>query len=339
MSRIAEAADAARSRHADSATVEWAESFLRGVGEKADQKFAGSNALELARRALFDGGTVIKPGEVEWDIAGDCQSPMVVFKHEVARDRWAELRETFNAKRVANEMLKACEKAGLKTDNDSVVIRAKPRKLGLKITVSARCRKCVPCLMVRRNMWAYRAVAECEGSQRTWFGTLTLRTTAHEHFKRVAQVAGDTSAYTWEERSDDERFLARHRAITPQLTKWLKRVRKNTGAQLRYLLVCEAHESGLPHYHCLVHEVPGSCAVRYRDLEAAWPFGFSDWKLVTDKRQAIYLCKYIGKSALARVRASVQYGTALSQSAVSVINNLPTVSQWSDFDGPSEGNA
>ena len=108
--------------------------------------------------------------------------------------------------------------------------------------------------------------------------------------------------------TEEQRFASIVAAQTPDVTKWLKRVRKESGAKLRYILVAEAHKSGLPHYHMLVHEQVGGGQVGERTLRKQWAMGFSKWNLVTDKAPARYVCKYLTKAAAARVRASLNYG-------------------------------
>ena len=110
--------------------------------------------------------------------------------------------------------------------------------------------------------------------------------------------------------SISQQFQARHQAIGPELTLFLKRVRKESAAKLRYCLVAEAHKSGLPHYHLVVHETGGQ-PVRHKTLQGQWKLGFSNWKLVDindSGKTAAYVAKYLSKSALARVRASKHYG-------------------------------
>lgn len=118
--------------------------------------------------------------------------------------------------------------------------------------------------------------------------------------------------------SPDQRFAARHKWISRQLTLWLKRCRDDTGAKIRYLLVAESHDSdktseayrGLPHYHCLIHEATLDDVVPKRCLQRQWWHGHSSFKLVPegDMRQVHYVCKYLAKETKARVRASVRYG-------------------------------
>lgn len=112
----------------------------------------------------------------------------------------------------------------------------------------------------------------------------------------------------WAELSPAEQFQARHQEISRDLTTWLKRVRKQSGARLRYLLVAEAHKSGLPHYHALIHERRFSVPVTERVLRHQWNLGFSKFQLVEGSEAAWYVAKYLAKDARARVRASVRYG-------------------------------
>lgn len=166
--------------------------------------------------------------------------------------------------------------------------------------------------------WAHRAKAEIEQAQRSWFGTLTLTAEAQATAQVKAVKWAMRHGLNWNDMEPGDQFAAVHRQIGPELTKWLKRVRKVSGARLRYLLVVEAHEGGgqhhgMPHYHCLVHEVLGSAPVTERQLRFAWARhggGFTEFKLVRqdDPRAAFYVCKYLSKNALARVRASARYG-------------------------------
>jgi hypothetical protein len=139
----------------------------------------------------------------------------------------------------------------------------------------------------------------------------------------------------------NQQFQERHRECSAELTLWLKRVRQvaaidhrqsqrlaegcestrgtdcrchplsDYNVPLTYLLVAEAHKSGLPHYHLLISEHRESRPVRARHLKSQWRLGFSDVKLVAQdegKRHAAYCAKYLAKAALARVRASQGYG-------------------------------
>jgi len=304
--------------------------------DNLERRFVGSSAMELARAALLQGGAMVAPGAIEWDCSSDCSNSRTLFAHEVAVDFFTDVKRAAETKRAVRRALVALQRAGIGATEDEIIIRRRPSKsLGIKVTVQVRCRKCEKCLVARRRMWAWRALAECEHSVRTWFGTMTLAPHWHDHFKRVAQRTGDIVLNTFEELSAEDQFLARNKAIGPELTLWLKRVRKESGATFRYLLVCEAHVSGLPHYHCLVHEQ--DAAIGERVLRGQWRLGHSKFALVSETKQARYVCKYLGKSALARVRASGAYGSAaaLAQSEERVSwdwNNIPALGR-KDLEG------
>lgn len=176
-----------------------------------------------------------------------------------------------------------------------------------------RCRKCAACLAQRRKLWAARALKETAVAPRTWFGTFTLNPDAHFLMECRAGVRLHEGGTDWGSLNAPEQFLERHREIAKELSLYLKRVRKYSEAKLRYLLVAEAHKSGLPHYHMLIHE--RLTPVRKQLLKDQWKLGFTDFKLVDDPRQAAYVCKYLGKSALARIRASQDYGLAKTLSS------------------------
>ena len=81
---------------------------------------------------------------------------------------------------------------------------------------------------------------------------------------------------------------------------------------LRYVLVAERHKDGWPHYHALVHE--RGPMVTKRELQGQWKLGFTAFKLVdmSDKAVPYYVTKYLSKQALARIRASLKYGSGLN---------------------------
>lgn len=177
------------------------------------------------------------------------------------------------------------------------------------VEMEVRCRKCGWCLLQRRHMWAHRAVEEYTHSVRTWFGTLTL--SPENHFRALTRARSQElrrSPVPWDDLAPQAQFCALVREHGHDLTNFVKRVRKNSGAPMRYLIVAEAHKTGLPHFHMLVHEADFMLPVRKAVLKAAWSQGFTKWTLVNDPRAASYVCKYLAKDALTRVRASVRYG-------------------------------
>lgn len=184
------------------------------------------------------------------------------------------------------------------------------RQLGRTTThLYVRCRKCPACLKQRGRVWRARATAETLAARRTWFGTLTL----HPDRATQARYAADRALQNAiSDRCDPTNiFKAMCNEVTPEITRWLKRLRKNSGALVRYMLVAERHKSGMPHWHCLIHEYSG--AVPKRTAQEAWRYGFSQFKLVdeNDTKAVRYVCKYVAKEASARIRASRHYGGAL----------------------------
>lgn len=214
---------------------------------------------------------------IDWDVAGNCEHPYT--------------REIF-----------------ARPDDQTEYGPGKP--VPLLVIMTVRCRRCGPCRRQRQAMWSARAILEYRQSYRTWLGTLTLRPEDHDMVLNMCRAYEAERGTDFEVLSPAKQFLARHNRISRYLTLWLKRVRKNSSAKLRYLLVCEAHKNNLPHYHALIHEPECESRVTKRVLQAGWPHGFSSFKLLDDDESsgATYACKYLSKSALSRVRASVGYG-------------------------------
>lgn len=228
---------------------------------------------DLMRVAVRNGGQRTSLTSVDWDVSGDCQSPL---------DRVSRARPYTDA--------------------------PGHRQTGLEVRMVVRCRKCDRCRQIRRRVWSARARAEVQQSARTWFGTLTLRPEEQYKFLARARKLADARIEKFDGLPYWQQFELRHRAICPELTNYLKRVRKVSGASIRYLLVAEAHKSGAPHYHLLVHEPNPEEQVKHAQLSEQWKLGFSQWKLITEPSRAVYLCKYLSKSSAARVRASLRYG-------------------------------
>lgn len=190
------------------------------------------------------------------------------------------------------------------------------------ISISAPCRKCPGCLRARSWKWINRAIVETEGAARTWMVTLTFRPS--EHAKNRMRAISRYGAAAWNDIPPEWRQGREFSEAAKEVTKWMKRLRFNTSADLRYFLVAEAHKSGLPHFHALVHErIAG--AIGARDITGAWVAGFSRAKLA-DANSAEYVGKYLSKSMLARVRASERYGLghrARRRSRAPVLNPPP----------------
>ncbi|WP_324742999.1 hypothetical protein U8326_06245 [Tsuneonella sp. CC-YZS046] len=177
------------------------------------------------------------------------------------------------------------------------------------VYVRVRCRKCARCLAHKRRLWTARAMDEVRWSMRTWFGTLTVSPERRFQATMLADKrVSNTRCESLSSLSSVERTRAIARELQPEVTRWMKRVRKASRAQLRYLLVCEPHKDEFPHFHLLLHE--RGQPVAKRTLEEKWSYGFSNFRLVPAGEVAHvgYVCKYISKSAMTRVRASRRYG-------------------------------
>lgn len=222
--------------------------------------------------------TLTDEGELNW--AGDCTAPVMIFLRGVSDQVLSFFRER------------------------------EPGTPDVVAWATVRCRKCNECRYTRRRAWTRRAMAECAVATRTWFGTLTLRPEDRVRYTYKAHLeASRKRVEQWCCLNDSEQFTYLVSAIGKELTRYIKRVRKNSGATLRYLLVSEEHKDGFPHFHMLVHECAGT--VTKRQLDEAWRLGFSQWRLVAPgqgAKGARYVCKYLSKSALSRIRGSHKYG-------------------------------
>lgn len=234
----------------------------------------------LMRSAIQYGGVRNGLTSVSWDVAGSCQDPRYRVVHG-------------------------------KPGRDSTGSRV---GLPLEVNLRTRCRKCDKCRSLRRAQWSARARHELRNASRSWFCTFTVR--PEEQYRALvlarrkakARGLGDFDALPF-----DVQFKMRHDALGPEITRYLKRLREASGSPVRFLWVAEAHKSGAPHYHALIHERAVLLPVRHAMLSSQWKLGFSKCKLADadDDRSALYLCKYLSKSSAARVRASLRYGTAL----------------------------
>lgn len=236
----------------------------------------------LFKRAMSEGGNRLSMSRIHWDVSGNCLNPHM---------RHVDAAVPANAGKFA------------------VIIPGKTA-VPLQIDLEVRCRKCTNCLRQRRAQWSARAITEYGSAVRTWLGTFTLSPEEHDLVLNLARRKAYLNGNDFDLLNADEQFMARHAGISRYLTLWLKRIRKGN-PNFRYMFVCEAHKSGLPHYHALIHETRLSSPIPKRFLQSKWPHGFSSFKLlpIDESRRATYACKYLNKSVLARVRASISYGT------------------------------
>lgn len=275
--------------------------------------------VHLMVRALEMGATRRSAMSAEWDIAGRCQQP-VTRELYVAPEAGPGRENSFLS--AVQKLWPGAKPVGHAADfksrrvNRRSIVVSPQSKLPLRLVMSLRCRKCDPCRRMRQMLWTTRAVSECSMASRTWFGTLTLRPEAHATMVSRARVELSDQGVDFDTLPFGEQFLQRHRQVSIELTKYLKRVRKESRAMFRYLLVAEHHKSGLPHYHALLHEWHGMGCVKHATLSKQWSLGFEKWRLLSDAREARYVCKYLGKATVARVRASGDYGNGFALSAI-----------------------
>lgn len=244
----------------------------------------GANAL--AKRARDEGGKALTLCSTEWNVAGDCERPggaVVTGSRYRGTYDWPE--------------------AGCTVSGGLVQRRPPPHTIHLTV----RCRRCTRCRRLRRRIWSDRARRETGASVRTWFATLTASPEAQFHYMLRAGKRLRAQGIEFDALDVNEQFQERCNEMGVELQKFMKRLRKNTGASLRALWVFEAHKTGLPHIHGLIHEGT-MVAARWADLDAQWKDGFSRFALLTDPAKSAYATKYLAKDALCRIRASRHYG-------------------------------
>ena len=261
-------------------------------------------------KALAAGATRHGLFTVEWDVSGGCLNPSHVELHarrdrRRRRSKSADLgwwlppgSEDFERLVVDNGPTKEYQD------------RASPPGF-LCVELWTRCRRCLPCRKAKAMLWRERAREELAASARSWIGCLTFSPEAYAIGIATAHAKLAKSGVDLATLGDAEQQNEVIAALNPQITRWLKRVRKVTGAPLRYLLVWERGETeGRLHAHILLHEQDRASPVRKLLLEAQWKgVGHSHWRLVHSERGAAgYLTEYISKEMLARVRASFRYG-------------------------------
>ena len=187
--------------------------------------------------------------------------------------------------------------------------------------VDAPCRKCSQCLQVRSKRWAARASAEIMMSHRTWFGTLTWGAERERHKAIARRMALSQGHGVWEGIDQDRQLAFLWKSVGPDVTRYLKRVRKEASMAFRYCAIVEPHKDGFPHVHMLIHELDGE--LRKRTLDGQWRVGFSQWRLVDTGQvsAAWYVAKYLAKHNAARVRASGGYGRAREGASVAPLTS------------------
>lgn len=261
-------------------------------------------------------------GQVSWNIAGNCQAPHCTVLTGRTRKRVDPVREALQT---------ACNHVWPDADWEQWrPLRSNWKEAGYSsrsayLELWTRCRKCTNCLRQRARLWRARAQSQVVDAARTWFITFTFNSAQRWRMElKARKLLADGGGDNWAALSDSERFICLHNEAARELTLWIKRVRKQThGAPIRYLLVAEAHKDGFPHYHMLLSEKHAG-TVSERLIRSEWRghgLGFCEGKLVEHAgRGASYVCKYLAKSMLARVRASQRYGQAWPEQSKFVPN-------------------
>lgn len=271
----------------------------------------------LADTALQHGGTHLGyANAIEWDVGAYCEAP---------------LARTLHAR-------------GARVVTHKYKWSTNPGSLSVHLT-GLPCRKCARCLFIRADQWKERSIKECAKWNRTWFVTLTLNP-AWQHRVFMEEMAYRNSR-GWRDADfdkQDREFILRASGAGKLLTKYFKTVRKPLAkahglkhpelpVNLRYISVFERHESGLPHMHLLMHEAGGR--LTYDRICGRWlRYGFAHARLVDDPaRDAGYVCKYITKDALCRIRASQHYGADRQTDFDMIMSLLPSLSPSGHSDG------
>lgn len=247
--------------------------------------------LRTASSTVDAGGEIVSRLTIRKDYSGKCLNP-VYIEHRGAK-----------AQKLYSEMHRPTN------DNPTYTLE-----------LNARCRKCWPCRKAKSAFWRSRAIVELNAAKRSWFGTLTLR--EQERFLALSKARLRLAALgeDYDALPKERKFAELLKEIAPEVTKYWKRLRKNTSATFKYLLVAEPHKDGMVHFHFLLHEVEGS--VSARDMKYTWRLGFVQCKIIPlgDPRSAFYVAKYIAKDVETRVKASLGYGESLPASSHSHID-------------------
>lgn len=291
---------------------------------------------QLIAKGLALGATRVSKMTFEWGIAGNCEKPYT--RELYARpDGYKRPKQPFHwGKEWASawgEELDPQPQTGPAHTKHVTVTKTSVHSLRLRL--ETRCRKCGNCRRVRSRLWRQRALTETKLAARTWMATYTLRPNEQERSLWVARERMEKMGIDFDTLDQERQFIERTATIQPAFTKMIKRIRKNYSRAyhrgkgpmvylpVRYLLVAEAHKSGLPHFHALIHQIDPDRPLLRKFMDDEWPLGFEYYELLKDPAKATYLCKYLTKSAAARVRASQAYGTRELEYQETILNNSP----------------
>lgn len=304
------------------------------------------NLKWLMDHALRHGARRVSAAKVRWQAAGSCSSPVTRELH--AEPPVFDRTERRVIMRDASRMWYTDDP----DDTQRGVVVGPGKRHSLLLEMEVPCRKCDNCRARRARMWAIRAMQEFRAGSdvglRTWFGTLTIdpnrlhiaRTRARALVAVDETVDGQTGEIKRDDWDELPEWLAMQKLnsqLSPDITRYLKRVRKGSlpkwavtlpryadfephETRFRFLCVAELGDKrGRLHYHLLVHEQEHGAEVRHALLETQWAeVGFSNWKIVrTPYGAAHYVSKYLTKRMIARVRASGGYGNNWIEGTVS----------------------
>jgi len=237
-------------------------------------------------------GAEVSQAHIKWNTAYKCSQP--ILRPFWSRPPSLEWVPTWWAKNGLSEMPEIGVKYGFHTVPAKLDIKERVGGTYWMLDLWVPCRKCAGCLDVRRWRWRRRAETEMKAWPWTWFCTFTV---SPEHRLRAAIAARRDYG------SDSYENIVK--VINKWYTRYMKRVRKESGAKIRFVCAAEPHANGFPHLHALVHEVSGHATKR--TLQAQWPYGYSNVKK-GDIAKAAYVTKYISKQLTGRVHASLHYG-------------------------------
>lgn len=246
-------------------------------------------ARQLARTARLSGGSALSYCSTEWGIAGSCESPVSI-----------ELRGRNYAGHRIEQLRETDTRYGLDC-NKSV-----PHWIDMHVP----CFQCRSCRKFREHMWRARARTESEFAIRTWFLTHTLTPANHEALMLETEVRLLRGGTRFHQLGHTDQFGEVCKTMHAHAQLAMKRIRKASGAPLRYLWVYEETKRGVPHAHVLLHEQDPTKPVRKQLIERNWRLGFTHARLSNDPKAADYVTKYITKTLLAP-RASRHYGQPL----------------------------
>lgn len=257
--------------------------------------------------AGHEGAKRLTMSRFELDVSGGCESPCRFELSAHPEQLWSHPvigldRDTQSRIHADTEVIDLPSRFWLGGDTTPALF----------VDLIAPCRRCEACLRRRARLWARKAQTELQRAARTWFATFTATPDEQYRWTCLARKHRLETSSPFDAETERLEFSELVAAAGGDLTRYVKRIRKQSGAKMRYLIVAEAHKSGDPHFHALIHETDPNMPIRKAVLKGQWTHGFSQIKLVEDPSVAWYLCKYLSKDLKTRVRASLKYGLGIN---------------------------